>query len=302
MCRVFLTQAQNNLSPIQTQYRNQHQINMQQLGRRRGTASTNRSSSSSSSRVTVRCATMIITFTLGVGLLLVALVMTKNILHASSSNEGHFLSLSSISDLPPPANSNSNANPPPAVPAAWQSKNSAVLALASGLGMGDYQRFVGSLRATGFSGHILLGISKQASSDILDYLKKNHVTTHFIEPADQCTHHGSIGNNGKPLDTNNSHEWHCPKNYPDYKISWARFFMYKDWLNECPSCTDGIMLTDARDAFFQAGESNLFLDGGGYTRELETANYIMYVCFLPIKTSHIDIFFYVLLNHKQIHS
>ena len=141
-------------------------------------------------------------------------------------------------------------------PAAWQSKNSAVLALASGLGIGDYQRFVGSLRATGYTGHIILGISKQASSDILDYLKKNDVTTHFIEPADQCTHHGSIGSDGKPLDTNNSHEWHCPKNYPDYKISWARFFMYKDWLKECPSCTDGIMLTDARDAFFQAGESN----------------------------------------------
>jgi len=124
------------------------------------------------------------------------------------------------------------------------------------LGIGDYQRFVGSLRATGFSGHILLGISNLASSDILDYLKKNDVTAHLVEAADQCIHHGSIGSNGTPLDTNNSHEWHCPKNYPDYKISWARFFMYTDWLNKCPLCTDGIMLTDARDAFFQAGEDN----------------------------------------------
>ncbi|KAL7426779.1 hypothetical protein ACHAXH_000827 [Discostella pseudostelligera] len=133
----------------------------------------------------------------------------------------------------------------------WQSKNSAVLALASGLNLDDYMRFVGSLRATGYSGHILLGISKLATTEILVYLKQNGVTTHFIESAEQCTHHGAIGSDGKPLDTNNSHEWHCPKNYPDYKISWARFFMYKDWLNDCPLCTDGIMLTDARDAFFQ---------------------------------------------------
>lgn len=136
----------------------------------------------------------------------------------------------------------------------WQSKNSAVLALASGLNLDDYMRFVGSLRATGYSGHILLGISKLATTEILVYLKQNGVTTHFIESAEQCTHHGAIGSDGKPLDTNNSHEWHCPKNYPDYKISWARFFMYKDWLNDCPLCTDGIMLTDARDAFFQLGE------------------------------------------------
>jgi hypothetical protein len=130
----------------------------------------------------------------------------------------------------------------------------AVLALASGLNLDDdYMRFVGSLHATGYSGHILLGISKLATTEILVYLKQNSVTTHFIESAEQCTHHGVIGSDGKPLDTNNSHEWHCPKNYPDYKISWARLFMYKDWLNDCPLCTDGIMLTDARDNIFSIG-------------------------------------------------
>ena len=48
-----------------------------------------------------------------------------------------------------------------------------------------------------------------------------------------------------------SHEWHCPKTYPDYKITWARFLFYKDWLADCPSCTDGVMLTDVRDAVFK---------------------------------------------------
>lgn len=60
--------------------------------------------------------------------------------------------------------------------------------------------------------------------------------------------------NGRVIDTKKSHEWNCPKAYPDYKITWARFLLYKDWLAECPSCTDGVMLTDVRDAVFQSGE------------------------------------------------
>jgi len=242
-----------------------------QLGQRRGAPARATGNRSSSSFARVVCF-------LAVPLLFLwNVVMTKKIFLAS---EDRLLPSAVISTIFLPADNNAapvandyvvipsstkeaksnNYNSPPAAaasssaPAAWQSKNSAVLAVASGLGIGDYQRFVGSLRATGYTGHILLGISIHASSEILDYLKKNDVTTYVIEPADQCTHHGSIGSDGKPLDTNNSHEWHCPKNYPDYKITWARFFMYQDWLNECSSCTDGIMLTDARDAYFQAGE------------------------------------------------
>jgi len=70
----------------------------------------------------------------------------------------------------------------------------------------------------------------------------------IVEMAEKCTYKGSIGHDGKVLDTGG---WHCPKNYPDYKITWARFPLYKDWLNGCPSCTDGVILTDVRDAYFQ---------------------------------------------------
>ena len=48
--------------------------------------------------------------------------------------------------------------------------------------------------------------------------------------------------------------WKCPKKYPDYKLSWARFLFYRDWLAQCHACTDGVMLTDVKDAVFQAGE------------------------------------------------
>lgn len=50
-----------------------------------------------------------------------------------------------------------------------------------------------------------------------------------------------------------SREWHCPASYPDYKMTWSRFPFYRDWLANCPSCTDGVMLTDVRDVFFQSG-------------------------------------------------
>ena len=137
----------------------------------------------------------------------------------------------------------------------WVSSNSAVLSLTAGLNLDTYKQFVGSLRATGYSGHIILGISNNAPSDVLSYLAEQNVTTHVIEPAEKCTYNGTIGNRGVPIDMHSGpHPFRCPKAYPDYKITWARFPLYKDWLEDCPSCTDGIMLTDARDAYFQAGE------------------------------------------------
>jgi len=130
----------------------------------------------------------------------------------------------------------------------WDSSKSVVMGLASGYGLNVYEQFVGSLRATGYPGHIILGISKDAGPDVLQYLKKHNVTVHEIEKADVCTYNGTIGDKGDPVDMK---RWHCPKAYPDYKITWARFLFYRDWLNDCPLCTDGVILTDVRDAFFQ---------------------------------------------------
>ena len=133
----------------------------------------------------------------------------------------------------------------------WDSSKSAVLGLASGYSRYVYEGFVGSLRATGFSGHIILAIAKDAPPDVISYLAEQNVTTKYVEKAEKCTYNGTIGEKGVPIDMQSSHEWKCPKDYPDYKITWARFLYYRDWLNDCPSCTDGVMLTDVRDAFFQ---------------------------------------------------
>jgi hypothetical protein len=133
----------------------------------------------------------------------------------------------------------------------WDSSKSAVLGLASGYGRQVYELFVGSLRATGFSGHIILAIAKDAPSDVVSYLTEQNVTIKYVERAEKCTYNGTIGENGVPIDMQKSDEWHCPKDYPDYKITWARFLYYRDWLSDCPACTDGVVLTDVRDAYFQ---------------------------------------------------
>ena len=134
----------------------------------------------------------------------------------------------------------------------WDSSKSAVLGLATGYPLGVYETFVGSLRATGFAGHIILAIAQGAPSDIVSYLSEQNVTIQYVETAEKCTYNGTIGEKGVPIDMQKSDEWHCPKDYPDYKITWARFLYYRDWLNACPSCTDGVILTDVRDAFFQS--------------------------------------------------
>ena len=130
----------------------------------------------------------------------------------------------------------------------WDSSKSAVMGLATGYNLDVYKRFVGSLRATGYPGHIILGIAKNAPDDVLDYLAQQNVTAKVVEMADKCTYNGTIGNEGTPI---NMKGWHCAKAYPDYKITWGRFPLYKDWLHECPTCTDGVIVTDVRDAFFQ---------------------------------------------------
>mmetsp|Transcript_35002 Transcript_35002/g.64811 ORF Transcript_35002/g.64811 Transcript_35002/m.64811 type:complete len:335 (+) Transcript_35002:167-1171(+) len=137
----------------------------------------------------------------------------------------------------------------------WDPSKSVVMGMASGYGLNVYQQFVGSLRATGYSGHIILGVStniiNENNNDVSRYLKSQNVTMKGIEmEGSVCTYNGTIDNYGKVIDMQKS-GWKCPKAYPDYKITWARFLFYRDWLKECTSCTDGVVLTDVRDAYFQ---------------------------------------------------
>ena len=134
---------------------------------------------------------------------------------------------------------------------AWDPRHSVVMGMATNQGLGQFQQFVTSLRATGFDGAIILGVSPNLGEDITELLGKHNVTTKVIENAESCTYNGYKDDKGNVLNTTESHWWHCPALYPDYKLTHARFVLYRDWLNECVSCTDGVVLTDTSDSYFQ---------------------------------------------------
>merc|ERR1712157_207154 len=73
----------------------------------------------------------------------------------------------------------------------WESSKSAVIGMATHT---DFRQMVQSLRATGFRGKIILGVSKLGKHD-KRFAKKNHVTTHLVEDT-LCTYNGTIGNKG----------------------------------------------------------------------------------------------------------
>ena len=136
----------------------------------------------------------------------------------------------------------------------WDPAKCAVIGLAAGYGhvygMDMYKRFVGSLRATGYPGHIILGIAPNAPQNVRKYLARHRVVTKEVSIG-RCTYYNSTC----PHCTVEGKRFTRPKcaaDYPDYKIQWGRFPLTADWLRECNGCTDGVMLTDTRDVYFQA--------------------------------------------------
>ena len=126
-----------------------------------------------------------------------------------------------------------------------QAQKTTVMGLAIGYGLDVFKSFVGSLRATGYSGNIILGVSHDMEDNVAEYLKQQKVMIKPLKTKNECTYTGSIHHGGSVY----NHP--CLEMYPDYKLSWGRFALYRDWLKDCSSCTEGIMLTDVRDAFFQ---------------------------------------------------
>jgi hypothetical protein len=112
--------------------------------------------------------------------------------------------------------------------------------------LSGFRRLVGSLRATGYNGQILLGVNPKLPKEEFEYLKRNNVTLYGVTTAD-CS-----------ASALNSHHEHgiirgkCSEDIPDLKLEWGRFEMARRWLHECELCTGWSLLIDTRDIFFQA--------------------------------------------------
>ena len=104
-----------------------------------------------------------------------------------------------------------------------------------------YQRFIGSLRATGFGGQIILGIEETLSTthpDIISYLQGKNVTLQYLHPI-ECTF-----STAKSLQK-------CYKPYPHIKREWARFPLARDWLSACTTCNGPVIFAFPEQTFFQ---------------------------------------------------
>ena len=105
----------------------------------------------------------------------------------------------------------------------WDSSKSVVMGMINGYHLSIYETFVGSLRATGYPGHIILGIANDAPEGTVDYLTSQNVTIKYIENAERCTYNGTKLNNGKIVDMQKEKGWKCTKDHPDYKLTWGRW-------------------------------------------------------------------------------
>ena len=140
------------------------------------------------------------------------------------------------------------------------SSTTTVMGMATGYELPTYQIFVGSLRHTGFAGHIILGLERNASSDVVHYLQSQNVAIQWMDltncaegkerqPATSRRLRYELHNNNNS--TTKPPPPQCVTAYPDLKPRWSRFPIAADWLRDCPTCTGPVLLMDVRDSFFQ---------------------------------------------------
>jgi len=116
----------------------------------------------------------------------------------------------------------------------------------------DYERFVGSLRKSGFAGAIVIAVDASlaksdddAGSGVLRYLEFRNATAVPVEITDEC----KTASDDLP-------RWiqkhPCLKSQPQLKVGWARYSIFRDWLIGCEACTGPVLHADFDDTYFQA--------------------------------------------------
>eukprot|EP00928_Gymnodinium_smaydae_P012134 TRINITY_DN14414_c0_g2_i6.p1 TRINITY_DN14414_c0_g2~~TRINITY_DN14414_c0_g2_i6.p1 ORF type:complete len:484 (-),score=55.77 TRINITY_DN14414_c0_g2_i6:143-1594(-) len=113
----------------------------------------------------------------------------------------------------------------------------------------SYKWFMSSLRAADPEVKIILGVSPHMmaeGSPALEFAQKQTVDLKRVE-AIPCEE--KYGGPAKPGGM--SIRSVCVKEYPQLKMEWARFALFRDWLSACEDCLGWALVTDVRDTFFQ---------------------------------------------------
>lgn len=130
------------------------------------------------------------------------------------------------------------------------SSTATVMAMATGYMRNDYQRFVGSLRKTGYQGNIILAVAPNVYQDVEDYLISKNVIIKKVQYVN-CSHPVLDEKERTKADGDLKEMVTCLHPYPSLKNRWGRFPLLRDYLEECETCTGPVLVTDMRDAIFQ---------------------------------------------------
>lgn len=132
------------------------------------------------------------------------------------------------------------------------SENATVMTLALGFRQEDYERFVGTLRKHGYKGHILMAINASTSyeSTLMQYLHYRNVTYKVIESLNGTNSCVRTGNKCVPIvgTLDREHESGDEHIVPAH---WTRYALFRDWLEECATCTGPVLHTGFGDTYFQ---------------------------------------------------
>eukprot|EP00979_Chaetoceros_neogracilis_P000529 scaffold120_cov279-Chaetoceros_neogracile.AAC.1 len=118
--------------------------------------------------------------------------------------------------------------------------SSTVIGITYSSDLSTYQRFIGSLRNTGFGGRIILGMEDFSPQNhhIVEYLHANNVTIKSLNPI-ECTFESA------------KERQKCYRPYPHIKREWAFFPLARDYLSACESCLGPIIFAFPESTFFQ---------------------------------------------------
>jgi hypothetical protein len=129
------------------------------------------------------------------------------------------------------------------------SQHATVMGMATGLPLNNFKAFVGTLRDSGFQGHIILVVDEPAL-DVRKYLTDQNVTMKFLTKVN-CTFDPNASIQAKDNNPHHKERYTCAHPYPSLKLRWGRFALLRDYLKECIYCTGPVLVTDVRDTFFQ---------------------------------------------------
>jgi hypothetical protein len=129
------------------------------------------------------------------------------------------------------------------------SPNATVMGFATGYGLSDYKTFVGSLRKSGFRGHVILAVSPTIDEESMAYLESRKVTVVKVQYV-PCTH-GLFNETKQAQDEYEEELKTCVAPYDKLKARWGRFPFLRDLLQKCSTCTGPVLITDVRDTYFQ---------------------------------------------------